>query len=65
MTLVNFFKKTITAEFVTTRTTTTPSLFQVKYNLQSLFTQLAKAIRGGHKRKKKKILWQIYIFIKN
>ena len=29
------------------------SLFQIKYSLQSLCPQLAKAIRGGYKRKKK------------
>ena len=34
-------------------TTTTTSLFQIKYSLQSLCPQLAKAIRGGYKRKKK------------
>ena len=33
-------------------TTTTTSLFQIKYSLQSLCPQLAKAIRGGYKRKK-------------
>ena len=32
---------------------TTTSLFQIKYSLQSLCPQLAKAIRGGYKRKKK------------
>ena len=32
--------------------TTTRSLFQVNYNLQSLCPQFARAIRGGHKRKK-------------
>ena len=37
----------------TTTTTTTTSLFQIKYSLQSLCPQLAKAIRGGYKRKKK------------
>ena len=36
-----------------TTTTTTRSLFQIKYSLQSLCPQLAKAIRGGYKRKKK------------
>ena len=35
----------------TVRTTIT-SLFQVKYNLQSLCPQLAGAIRGRHKREK-------------
>ena len=35
---------------ITTRTT---SLFQIKYSLQRLRPQLAKAIRGGYKRKKK------------
>ena len=34
-------------------TTTTTSLFQIKYSLQSLWPQLAKPIRGGYKRKKK------------
>ena len=34
-------------------TTTTTSLFQIKYSLQSLCPQLAKAIRGRYKRKKK------------
>ena len=34
-------------------TTTTTSLFQIKYSLQSLCPQLAKAIRGGYKRKRK------------
>ena len=34
-------------------TTTTTSLFQIKYSFQSLWPQLAKAIRGGYKRKKK------------
>ena len=34
-------------------TTTTTSLFQIKYSLQSLWPKLAKAIRGGYKRKKK------------
>ena len=33
--------------------TTTTSLFKIKYSLQSLCPQLAKAIRGGYKRKKK------------
>ena len=37
----------------TTTTTTTTSLFQIKHSLQSLCPQLAKAIRGGYKRKKK------------
>ena len=32
---------------------TTTSLIQIKYSLQSLCPQLAKAIRGGYKRKKK------------
>ena len=34
-------------------TTTTTGLFQIKYSLQSLCLQLAKAIRGEYKRKKK------------
>ena len=34
-------------------TTTTTSLFQMKYSLQNLWPQLAKAIRGGYKRKRK------------
>ena len=34
-------------------TTTTTSLFQIKYSLQSSCPQLAKAIWGGYKRKKK------------
>ena len=38
---------------IKTTTTTTTSLFQIKYSLQSLCPQLAKAIRGGYKRKKK------------
>ena len=37
----------------TTTTTTTTSLFQIKYSLQSSCPQLAKAIWGGYKRKKK------------
>ena len=37
----------------TTTKTTTTSLFQIKYSWQSLCPQLAKAIRGGYKRKKK------------
>ena len=36
-----------------TTTTTTTSLFQIKYSLQGLCPQLAKAIRGGYKRKRK------------
>ena len=36
-----------------TTTTTTTSLFLIKYSLQSLCPQLAKAIQGGYKRKKK------------
>ena len=38
---------------VSIKKTTTTSLFQIKYSLQSLCPQLAKAIRGGYKRKKK------------
>ena len=38
---------------IKTTTTTTTSLFQIKYSLQSLCPQLAKAIQGGYKRKKK------------
>ena len=34
-------------------TTTALSLFLIKYSLQSLCPQLAKAIQGGYKRKKK------------
>ena len=36
-----------------TTTTTTTSLFLIKYSLQSLCPQLAKAIQGRYKRKKK------------
>ena len=36
-----------------TTTITTTNLFQIKYSLQSLCPQLAKAIRGGYKRKRK------------
>ena len=43
--------------------TTTRSLFQVKYSLQSLCPQLAKATRGGHKKKENSII-HIYIYIK-
>ena len=39
--------------FGSTTTTTTPSLFQIKYSSQSLCPQLVKIIRGGYKRKKK------------
>ena len=43
-------------------TTTTTSLFQIEYSLQSLCPQLAKAIRGGYKRKRK-LYKYIYIYI--
>ena len=46
-------------------TTTTTSLFQIKYSLQSMCPQLAKAIRGEYKRKKKrkfyKYIYNVYI----
>ena len=44
-----------------TTTTTTISLFQSKYSLQSLCPQSATAIRGRYKRKKK--ILQIYIYL--
>ena len=50
----NVSKPTQTTTTTTTTTTiTTTSLFQIKYSLQSLCPQLAKAIRGGYKRKRK------------
>ena len=43
----------------------TTSLFQIKYSLQSLSPQLAKAIRGGYKRKRKLYKYiYIYIYVK-
>ena len=47
----------------TTTTTTTTSLFQVTYNLQSLCSQLVRAIRGGQKRKKKKKITVVLVLL--
>ena len=50
--------------FLFAKQTTTTSLFQVKYNLQSLCPQLARATRGGHKRKKENSVVNIDVYIK-
>ena len=46
-------------------TTTTTSLFQIKYSLQRLCRQLAKAIRGVQEKKENCINIYIYIYMLN